>query len=402
MGVAESIPRGALDPQEADNYRATRDTVGPEQTRARVGANENLASVSTDLAPKAHVSKPMSHGLWPREHGAYGQLALPLIAALFSPRPTIPAALYAIGAVAGFLAHEPALILLGQRGPRARMGLGQAAKQRVILLALIATVATVSAIALAPTTLAAVIIVAALAAALTWMIRAKSEKTLLGETLAAAALSGSGFITALAAGAGWSFAWLTWIAWVLGFACATAGVRTVIGQFKGRREKNARLVLALGSVLVVALAWLEAYLVLVCLPIVLVAWAVALISPHPRHLKKVGWMLVASTVVTAGLIIAAAQRGTLAPQEAVANTLESPIAAKGPMRIRLVRDLQRAPAPPVYSGVVLFPQRGPSFTLCLQSLVLKGGQIGSNHRAPFFVGSQNGAMQLLMTPKERL
>lgn len=78
-------------------------------------------------------SSPRS--LMPREHGAYGQLALPLLTALFSGRPTAAAFLYAAAAVFAFFAHEPLLVLLGQRGSRAFRELGARARLRLTLLA---------------------------------------------------------------------------------------------------------------------------------------------------------------------------------------------------------------------------------------------------------------------------
>ena len=77
-------------------------------------------------------SSPRS--LMPREHGAYGQLALPLLTALFSGRPTAAAFLYSTAAVFAFFAHEPLLVLLGQRGSRAFRELGARARLRLTLL----------------------------------------------------------------------------------------------------------------------------------------------------------------------------------------------------------------------------------------------------------------------------
>lgn len=56
----------------------------------------------------------------PREHGAYSQMALPLVTSLVVTRGSRPALLLALAVVCGFLAHEPLLLLLGGRGVRAR------------------------------------------------------------------------------------------------------------------------------------------------------------------------------------------------------------------------------------------------------------------------------------------
>ena len=61
--------------------------------------------------------------LFPREHGAYGQVAFPLIAAFGVAGPSTSGVLIAVTVIAAFLAHEPALVLLGYRGPRAKRDL---------------------------------------------------------------------------------------------------------------------------------------------------------------------------------------------------------------------------------------------------------------------------------------
>src|SRR3954452_18893302 len=57
--------------------------------------------------------------MFPKEHGAYGQLLFPIVTALAAGRPGTVASLLSIAALCAFLAHEPLLVLLGQRGPRA-------------------------------------------------------------------------------------------------------------------------------------------------------------------------------------------------------------------------------------------------------------------------------------------
>ena len=57
--------------------------------------------------------------LIPREHGAYGQLLMPLLVSLVIGGAAAGALALAAAAVAAFLAHEPLLVLLGQRDGRA-------------------------------------------------------------------------------------------------------------------------------------------------------------------------------------------------------------------------------------------------------------------------------------------
>ena len=59
----------------------------------------------------------------PREHGAYSQMAMPLVTSLVVARASRPAVFIATAVVCGFLAHEPLLLLLGGRGVRAEQAM---------------------------------------------------------------------------------------------------------------------------------------------------------------------------------------------------------------------------------------------------------------------------------------
>src|SRR5579859_6158246 len=70
--------------------------------------------------------------LVPREHGAYCEIAVPLLTALWMRPPTFGTVAWTVAAVAAFVSHEPMLVLLGRRGARVRKLRGRAAS---ILLA---------------------------------------------------------------------------------------------------------------------------------------------------------------------------------------------------------------------------------------------------------------------------
>ena len=70
-----------------------------------------------------------ARSLAPREHGAYGQLAFPLLCALALGRPSWAGALSCVAFAALFAAHEPALVLAGKRGARARQIGGRRARK---------------------------------------------------------------------------------------------------------------------------------------------------------------------------------------------------------------------------------------------------------------------------------
>src|SRR5688572_14716336 len=65
----------------------------------------------------------------PKEHGAYGQLSFPIATALLASGGSSAAGLLALATMAGFLAHEPAAIILGLRGVRAKREDGAKARR---------------------------------------------------------------------------------------------------------------------------------------------------------------------------------------------------------------------------------------------------------------------------------
>ena len=63
---------------------------------------------------------PRPRSLLPQEHGAWGQLAMPILSALALGAPSAAALLLTAATVLAFLAHEPWLVVLGHRGMRAK------------------------------------------------------------------------------------------------------------------------------------------------------------------------------------------------------------------------------------------------------------------------------------------
>lgn len=252
--------------------------------------------------------------LLPREHGAYGQLLLPLATALASGRPGAAAWLLAFAVAAAFLAHEPLLVVLGRRGERARAGHGARARRRLGLLASVTVVAGVSALASAgagtgagPGTLLPLGLGAALplglGALLLAFIDRGQERTTAGETLAAATLAAAGVPVALAGGVPPPQALGAWLAWALAFAATTAAVRAVIAVHKGRAVLvETHLLLAASAAWAAAVAF-GLSSVAAALPLLSAGWLLRLRPPDPHHLNRVGWSLLAASLATAGLLV---------------------------------------------------------------------------------------------------
>ena len=74
----------------------------------------------TPTPAQLETATPRPRSLLPHEHGAWGQLAMPLLTALAIGRPTVGSLLLTLAVVLAFVAHEPLLVVLGQRGKRAR------------------------------------------------------------------------------------------------------------------------------------------------------------------------------------------------------------------------------------------------------------------------------------------
>ncbi len=296
--------------------------------------------------------------LWPKEHGAYGQLLFPLGTAL-ALGPRVSALALAAACIAAFVGHEALLTLLGQRG-------GRAARERrrdaIVSLACCVGVAAVlgvwAILRMAPPSRLFVALPVGLAFALALFIRAGREHTTAGESVAAVALSSCGVPVAMAGGVPASRALACWVVFALSFTLATLAVRAAIARVKNgnavtanparagshraaggshtpaasvanvgsgipstplragsRISRTSRFVTAAPmwfgapivalSIVSAARGWLPPAVPFALLPVCGVAAALSLVPPHPRHLRAVGWSLVAATAVTAVVLAVA-------------------------------------------------------------------------------------------------
>lgn len=249
----------------------------------------------------------MARSLLPREHGAYGQLGVPLAVALAAGRPGFAAVALAAAVIAAFLAHEPALVLAGHRGARARRDDGGRARRRLTMYALAAAILGGGAIVVAGVAvLAAAALVAVLAAVTAALVALGRERTLAGETWAASTLAAAALPVALAAGAEPAAALRAWLCWTLGFTAATGAVRATIAAAKHRPRVAPLAGVAVSGAATAGLAVAVDGAVLASAPLVLAALALALWPPPPRQLRRVGWVLVAASLATGAALVALA------------------------------------------------------------------------------------------------
>jgi hypothetical protein len=239
--------------------------------------------------------------LWPREHGAYAQLAAPLLAALIARVPTVPAALLAVAAVCAFLANEPLLVALGHRGERLRSAAGARAWRRCIALAGVAGAAGLTGLAMASqATLSTAVVSLVLACVLIALAYRRGQHSLTGELFAAVALPMAAAPVAVASGTAPGVALGQALVWGLGFAASVASVHRVIARNKTPAGRIDR-VLAVGFVvaLVVLLVVVPCvHLVAIALPLIAVSAALVIHPPRARHLRAIGVALVVASVAS--------------------------------------------------------------------------------------------------------
>jgi hypothetical protein len=247
----------------------------------------------------------------PREHGAYGQLLLPLLTAAAIGRPSPAGLALATAAFAAFVAHEPLLVVLGRRGERVRREEAGRAIRWLTLSAGIALVVGAIGVVWLPAadrwTLVVPLALAALAA--TWIARGR-ERTTSGEVVVGAALASASFPVAVASAATPAAALACVSAFVAGFTAATVSVRSIVGAHRHRGKSRAAAIgtiagtvvglaiLALGHVVLPAAMWAAA-------PVCGVAFVLAVAAPSPRYLRQIGWTLVAATALTGFILVLA-------------------------------------------------------------------------------------------------
>ncbi|MBI2829203.1 MAG: YwiC-like family protein [Acidobacteria bacterium] len=252
----------------------------------------------------------------PKEHGAYGQLALPLATALAVSGVNLPAGLIAVVVVACFFAHEPLLVLLGQRGPLVRRDHSRRAGAWLSTLTVIAAGAGGLALATLPASARWPLLVPLIPAIpVAVAVVAGREKSWPAETGVSLVLSGAAFPIATAGGATVPAAATVAIAFAVLFVLATLAVRVVILKVRAGGDpaavasmRRAILVVACGVPIALAVACLERLLpwtaVAASAPGVVVAVGLATWPPPASRLRALGWALVTTSVVTAGVLVA--------------------------------------------------------------------------------------------------
>jgi YwiC-like protein len=229
--------------------------------------------------------------LLPREHGAYFQLAIPLIAAWCAQPLQAASVLLGLAACLAFLAHEPLLVLLGTRGPRMQQHDGRRARTWFTVLAIAALATGALGLARAPSaTLPFAVAAAALGVTLILLARRGAEHTLHGELIAAAALTGVSAIALVTAGAAQHVAVAWWLGWTLGFGATVIAVHRVLARHR-RTASSVDRILAIAGLAASAVLAATARDHLACLlaaPLVAAATLIVVAPPPATRLRAIG------------------------------------------------------------------------------------------------------------------
>lgn len=240
----------------------------------------------------------------PKEHGAYAILLIPMVTSFLSWGITTSGVCVALAAFAGFMAHEPLLVMIGNRGARAQRN-APSAWERCSLLVVVALLLGSYALVQANGPARIGLVACLLLAVVGFVIAVRGKhRTYAGQLLGVASLSAPSLAISLLAGAAWQTSVSTWCTWLLGFAATTSGVRSVIAAQKQKPRfvyLAAMVVLTTAAILLLLPLKLSP---LSCLPMVLAGWYLHFCPPPVRQIRRVGWTLVGVTLFTAILQVA--------------------------------------------------------------------------------------------------
>jgi hypothetical protein len=243
--------------------------------------------------------------LLPREHGAYAQIIFPLLTALALGNGSAAQFYWAAAAMAVFVAHEPLLILAGERGRRSHTDLGGHAQKLAGSLSVVALVAGFLGWWHAPQSARlAVTLPLGLGIFLLPLIIYHREKTLPGELLVSLTFSTLLIPVAMAGGVALRAALIASAVWGTIFSMGTMMVRAVIANVKkathGRWPVYTSQGLSLAAIgvsfIVLLTDALPALVAVAILPAALITFACSFMGVHPRHLRTLGWSLVGSNL----------------------------------------------------------------------------------------------------------
>jgi hypothetical protein len=230
---------------------------------------------------------------------------VPLAVVLLASRPSVAGLCLSLAACVAFAAHEPLVLVLGQRGGRARREEGQRALRRLVLAALIVVGTALVAFGLAPNALPWATIPVVLAGGATLFILRRRERTLAGELVSSSALTWAALPVAVANGMTSRMSIVICAVFSATSFLSTLEVRAVARRDTSPAARVAGWIFASSVVLVLALH--APAFALAAAPAVLTIVAIAGSHPKPTRLRQIGWTLATASLVTAAALVIAAR-----------------------------------------------------------------------------------------------
>lgn len=244
----------------------------------------------------------------PKEHGAYAMLAVPLVTAFVIGGFTWIGLAVAAASVLGFIAHEPIMIATGRRGPRA---LREAPRARVRAMALLtaASLLGLPAMMLGSLPVRLALFVCLPVAAACFVLAANGKQRSLATQLwSSLGLVLPSLVVMLAASMELERALQISGAWLVAQSGSLVAVRSVIAKHKKNTQGRVPLtndLLQLAFTLAALIGIFSGYTPFLCvLPMIAVASYLRIFPPSPKHLRQLGWSLVASHLASALAMIA--------------------------------------------------------------------------------------------------
>lgn len=252
--------------------------------------------------------------LHPKEHGAYAIVGIPLLVALAIGGLNPVAVLTAVATIAGFIANEPLMILRGRRGERARVATPSAF---LVLNLLLLTVVVCGGCAfwLGDQSIRAALLATLVFAAAGFALSAFGwQRTLTAQLTGIVGLTLPSAIVLLAGGIEIASVVQFTMAWIVGRIATTIAVRSVVALQKASTHHHVPVIndilLLLASIATVGGASIGVHEFLLVTPLIASAVYLRLQPPAIRHMRRIGFALLAANIVTAILIICVARFST--------------------------------------------------------------------------------------------
>lgn len=204
-------------------------------------------------------------------------------------------------AIAAFLAHEPATVLLGLRGTRAKREEAARAWRWIAVEGAVAIACGVVGLALDARARPFAFAVLACGAIASLFLHLGKERTVFGEMIVACALAGAAAPVGAASGLSTPTIAAGFAIWIAQVAASTVAVRVLIGQ-RGAWRTIVVAAAALGGA-----AFIGRWFVIALVPTCAVCAAVALSSLTVRSIRALGYALAIAMTMSGVLLVVAAR-----------------------------------------------------------------------------------------------